>query len=491
MNRSLLTGIAVFATGGIVLGSGYFLGQAGEERAPAGVSVPAADTMLACPGPLVAAEVAEGADSEFVAPSGSEQTLGVAGVPAAGSTTVAQTLAGLMGERGPGEEILRQEDGASFLDAGLALEGPVRVEGRVVGSTPAMVAGSQLSAAGDGDLRGLAVAACTAPAQEQWLLAGGATVGESTRLVLSNPGSTAAEVTVGVFGENGEGATGGRKSVTVAPGASQSLQVEALAPDVASPAVRVSSTGGLVSAALQSSVVDGLDPAGVDISPAAAAPSAEVTVPGVPVAAQEGEPAVPQVLRIANPTDRVAEVRLAATSVGGDADWSRRSTSVPARGVRDVPITGLDPASYSFSLRSSAPVTAAARSGNGEDTDFAWTPAAPALDGAQPLVVPDGAEATLVAGSASGASSVLVTPVGEGGTLGDPQRLDLADGRVAEAALAELFGGNAPAAILLEPGDDTARIYAGVSLRRDSGVAALPIPAAPAGAGTAAVRVEG
>ncbi|MFF2269685.1 DUF5719 family protein [Cellulosimicrobium cellulans] len=223
------------------------------------------------------------------------------------------------------------------------------------------VAASVGSVTTAGDLRGLAAASCARPGISQWLVGGSTQIGSSTQLVLQNPGLTPAVVQVDVWGQGGAAVLSGGGQQLVGPGEEVVTLVEAAAPEQRRLVVHVSATGGLVSAYLQHSTLDGLVPLGVDYVVPGAAPAHDVAVAGVAsVGEAVDDPHAPQ-LRLLAPGDAAGSARV--TVYGADGP-------VPLRGVEDVALTpgvvtdvslgGLPAGSYAVAVHADVPVVAGA-----------------------------------------------------------------------------------------------------------------------------------
>jgi hypothetical protein len=223
------------------------------------------------------------------------------------------------------------------------------------------VAASVGSVTTAGDLRGLAAASCARPGISQWLVGGSTQIGSSTQLVLQNPGLTPAVVQVDVWGQGGAAVLSGGGQQLVGPGEEVVTLVEAAAPEQRRLVVHVSATGGLVSAYLQHSTLDGLVPLGVDYVVPGAAPAHDLALAGVAsVGEAVDDPHAPQ-LRLLAPGDAAGTARV--TVLGADGP-------VPLRGVEDVALTpgvvtdvslgGLPEGSYAVAVHADVPVVAGA-----------------------------------------------------------------------------------------------------------------------------------
>ncbi|ARU50500.1 hypothetical protein CBR64_02315 [Cellulosimicrobium cellulans] len=223
------------------------------------------------------------------------------------------------------------------------------------------VAASVGSVTTAGDLRGLAAASCSRPGISQWLVGGSTQIGSSTQLVLQNPGLTPAVVQVDVWGQGGAAVLSGGGQQLVGPGEEVVTLVEAAAPEQRRLVVHVSATGGLVSAYLQHSTLDGLVPLGVDYVVPGAEPAHDLALAGVAsVGEAVDDPHAPQ-LRLLAPGDQAGTAHV--TVYGADGP-------VPLRGVEDVALTpgvvtdvslgGLPAGSYAVAVHADVPVVAGA-----------------------------------------------------------------------------------------------------------------------------------
>ncbi len=383
-----------------------------------------ADLLAACPGALQRLGDDTGANA------GQASAVGVPDVVVASS--------GGAVERTP----LAGGDGAS----GSAPQAPLAL--RMPPSADAVLGGAQTqSLAGQAGLRGLAAIACAEPVSSAWLVGGTTTVGRTTLLLLANPTAVAADVTVRMWGESGAIAAPGMSGITVPPGGQRTIPLAGYAPDLASPIVHVESRGGQVVAALQTSVVRVLDPGGVDLVSAGAAPARETVVPGVRIFDAEGVASslgieghddLEAIARIGNPGDGEAHVEVSVASADGGAGTSFM-VEVPAGQVSDVALAaalelGSEPfpdGSYTVSFRSDQPIVAGVRvstipvpTEDGEGglvpgpADLAWFASAPKLRGTVAVPVVDGPEPVLVVANPDDAArTVTLTPPGGGPQL--------------------------------------------------------------------------
>ncbi len=407
------------------------------------VPVPATEVALGCPGPPSAASTSsqlEG-DSGAVAPATAvraltvlpERTAPALGLPRPPAPVEAPSVGD---PEDPSEPALRLFDpeaggepvvGSPLPEVGGAIASAAGGGPRTASASPVLgveplLAGASTASATSGDLRGLSAPPCVAVADEAWLVGGATEVGDSTRLVVLNPGDAPATVRADAVVDPGAAVDGGTlvplPQMSLAAGQQRSVLLEGVAPGAASLAVRVRSDGADVAAWLVTTSLRGLVPRGTDVVTAGAGPSREQVVPGVVAADGEGTP----VLRLATtgPSPVVARWQVVGPDGPLTTDGLRLAATVPAAGAVDVPLDGLPPGTWTVRVVADAPVVAGAqRSTAGDDgvaADLSWTGSARPLSGQVVLAVPpqpetggDGTAESGTAGGADGAARVMVT----------------------------------------------------------------------------------
>ncbi len=291
-------------------------------------------------------------------------------------------------------------------------------------TAPAGTSGAGVAAAGSAgvaadDLRGFAASGCRAPAMESWLVGGAGTTGASDLILLANPGEVPAVADLTVFGASGALRPPGGQDLVIPPGSQRVVPLAGLAVGEEAPVVLVTATGAPVTATLQAALTRTLAPGGVDqVTPVA--PATAAVIPGVTVApSAAAETEATTVVRLLSPgRDDSATV----TVVGATGDQVL-THQVPL--TADVPtqleLAGLPAGSYTVSVVSAAPIVSAVwqATGLGTGSDFAWYAAAPLLDADALVAVPAGAgSAVVIASAATAPVAVRLDPVGTGGTAG-------------------------------------------------------------------------
>ena len=220
---------------------------------------------------------------------------------------------------------------------------------------PGVVA-SQLSMVPDTGARGWALAPCSVPADVVHLVGGGEGAGRVGRVVVANPSSDPVTVDIEVFGEDGMVSTVGGSGLVVPPQGRLVERLDALAPSVRHPVVRVVAQGGPVTAHLADRHRSGTTDLGREVPAAAATPATELVVPALP-REEQGEQTL--TLRLFAP-DGPAVVELRALTGEGGHVPDPPVVRVPAGSTVEVEMDDLPDGPVALRLRSDAPVTAGA-----------------------------------------------------------------------------------------------------------------------------------
>ena len=330
--------------------------------------------------------------------------------------------------------------------------------------------------------RGYQASACQTPQSESWLVAGSTTTGRQSVLTLSNPGRVQAVVDLALFGESGPISAPAARGVLLQPGERRVFSLSGLAPDEASPVIRVQSSGTPVTATLHVSLVRGLQPDGADVASSQHGPSATRVIPGVwlepedtlgPILGVEGYSDVAPVLRLLSP-DENSNARVIVEKPVGDSVVSE--VALQAGKVLDVQLAELGQGYASIRIESNQPVVAGVRqSAVAENkTDLAWVPSARAIESVASVVVPGGIDATLqMVNLTEEPITVSYARVSEdeSSVLGQG-RIELGPGETSTRGLGDT-GGN----YLLET---DGAVALAVSLREPGAIAHLVVNAPPA-----------
>ena len=363
-----------------------------HEPAQTSVAPVPGDTLLTCTGPFRAL----GRDAQNAG------QISVAGVP---TTTV-----------GAGDGFTVDTKDLTVADVAGASTMPLYVA-PPAGRTPALAAAASSVSIAAADLAGFAAAACRPPSMQSWIIGGAGTTGSSDILLLANPGEVSATVSFTVFGQEGEKRT---SDVVVPPRTQRSLPLAASAAGETSPVVQIVSSGAPIRAALQSSLIRTLDPAGIDLQDGVARPETSSSLLGVRVVLPATGEGVTTLVRLLAPGGD-ATVRIQARNAEGGAPAGEEKTvSLKAGQPAEVDMSALRPGLYSIDVEADVPVVAGAwqTTGLGKNADFAWMTPAPILHGTTTFAVAQGPSPQLqVRNQGSADATATITPT----TGGTPQ----------------------------------------------------------------------
>ncbi|WP_250448148.1 DUF5719 family protein, partial [Actinotalea sp. C106] len=395
------TGLLVLGLAGAVTVLGTLEPPTVSSAAPlATVAVPAAGTTLVCPGTVrVPTEPEEGEDVAYdpqfdPSPGESVARLGALVVDGAGGSLAGLDGAGSSRLEGTGGVVVQQRDEA---DQGLVLRGEPAdpQEGG-----PAWDAGAVTATTIEGDLRGLAAAPCQRPATDVWLVGGSTALGSSSRLVLQNPGRTAATVQLDLWGPAGQAEVAGSPEYLVPPTSERVVLLEGVAAEQRRVVVHLTASGGLVTAYLQDSEVRGLVPAGVDHVSAGQAPALRQVVPGIAVTDSELDGTDTAQLRLLAPGETGTSARVTFLGPDGVAELpGTDQVDLDAGEVLDLPLGGLPAGRYTAVVQADEPVVTGALVTRGESAgrtavdaddplDRAWVASAAVGEPAGSLALP-------------------------------------------------------------------------------------------------------
>lgn len=240
------------------------------------------------------------------------------------------------------------------------------------------------------NVAGLAAAECLTPSRTAWLVGGSTTVGRSTWIVLSNPGTVDATVSLGITAENGPVEAPGTNGILVPAGEQRVLPLSGLAVGVESPVIEVTSTGGSVAATLQHSIVRGLDASGISIVTPIETAGTRHVIPALPViggqsvlerATAEGGADALTALRMLAPGDTAALVTIRLIPEG-DGTGVALTTTLEPQTVFDLPFTDLLDGEYAVVVDATEPIVVAARTSTAGTSalDLEWFTPAPVIE---------------------------------------------------------------------------------------------------------------
>jgi hypothetical protein len=428
-----LVGLRVVAGTVGIVASGAIIGAVGLLPLPSHrIAVPTvtvtpdpADQVRVCPGALLRLGDESGQNANTASSLGAPSVTGA----------------------GIGARLTRQPIALSDADTGGGSSAPDQLS--IPAEAGSTLAGAQSQAADAPDYTGFAAASCTEPSGSIWLVGGSTAVGRSTLLSMTNPSPVDATVALSILSSNGAVTAPGMSGIVVKAGAQRVIPLAGFAPDVETPVVHVVSRGGQVVAALQQSIVRGLDAGGVDVIGPAGDPARHLVIPGVRVVNALGVSkalALPDwddvvaAVRVAVPGTRTAKVQVSlvpqdATSDGQSFEMDVSSGQVSELGLdsaagTDSGAVSIPDGMYSVVIDADQPVIAAVRASTAEDpskgaastasdtaappSDFAWFGPSPVLSGDTPVAIADG-PAPLVSVMNPSTASATVTLEAQGG----------------------------------------------------------------------------
>ncbi|MCM3779296.1 DUF5719 family protein [Microbacterium hydrocarbonoxydans] len=267
-----------------------------------------------------------------------------------------------------------------------------RLVGEVRDRTAPLIAGTESFSLAEDDLFGLAAVPCRPASSESWLIGGTVETGAKDIVVLTNPGAVPSTVSLSVFGT-----VRASTSVIVPPATQVSLPLSSIASGSEIPIVKVTATGSPVRAVLQSSLTRTLDPAGVDLQDAVAAPQRHAVIPGVQVLQAPADGSEMAVLRLMSP-DANTEAVVTMRKVGDSTSATEVPVTLAADQPTEISLASVPVGEYVVDIEAEAPVLTGIREqdGSGPQTDFAWLLPAPEFDDDVVVAVPDGPSPRLV-----------------------------------------------------------------------------------------------
>lgn len=273
--------------------------------------------------------------------------------------------------------------------------------------------------------RGMALLGCAEPRAESWIVAGSLAVGNQGSLRLANPGEVDATVDLAIFGEAGALTVPGGNGIIVPARQQIALPLAALAQGTVLPVIHVTARGTGVVASLQTDIMRGLEPGGLENSSAVAEPSTSLTIPGLLIPEDRAQGDSDEyddrfaAIRIVAPGGEESEVTVEIRRTGESEPVEVLEHTLPAGATTEFGIAQLPPGNYVASIRSSAAVVAGARVVTGTDPqyDHAWFGAATPLGSGQGVAVPEGIGAAVLSLANPGTDSLDVRLRAESGAV--------------------------------------------------------------------------
>ncbi|WP_058233775.1 DUF5719 family protein [Devriesea agamarum] len=440
-------------------------------------SIAAGPTTLSCPGPLVMPDpgaAGNNTDDQFaLTPPSNSSTVRAVAIDGQSPLLFGQTLgATTTGDIAPKPPQLRLTGDAAAPKDAVKSAAPLAIALGTL-ATSAAQPGAELRAGGTtgmvadtvqstitptGDFRSATLARC-APARTDATFAGLSTAnGKASLLVLTNPSSRPATVTMTAWGERGPVVLPQSSHVVVPARSTQNVLLDALVPNAQSLTVRMSTNGIPVNAHVQITGRNGLTPQGAVHMTADAVAASDSVLAGIQVTA--GAPA-PR-LSVTNSSASPAHVTWQVQGSSGDVPAGAGRIDVPAGTVSNVELRGLTPGSYALALSSETPVagvvtvdevgTSPDGPGQQAPQDFAVVTPAAGITDAAALAVPVDASGDSIVLTSDQAGGVSLIPVAADGTAGTPSTVEVGRNTALAVPLSQLsVKGSGPAAVILRP----------------------------------------
>ena len=282
------------------------------------------------------------------------------------------------------------------------------------------VAATEYGSVSTASVAGFLATECGDAMNDQWLIGGSTTTGRDTIVTISNGSDVEARIDIEIWGSTGKVDAPGSQGIVIPAKSQRSYSVAGFAPDEASPAIHLVSKGAAVWATLQTTVVRGLVPGGLDRIGPVTAPTTALSFPVLHVPSEESigallvDPSYSDVvaaLRFLAPGDTDATITITLDPYA-EGDSQVVTASLPAGSTLDIPISELSEGYWAVSIESDQPIVAAARVGFHDAvsgiTDLAWASAAPGQTGSASVVVPGGASLGLTNFGAADATVTIV-----------------------------------------------------------------------------------
>ena len=306
----------------------------------------------------------------------------------------------------------------------------------------------------DDDLKGLAAAPCREPRLHSWLVGGSARTGASDVILLTNGADVPATVTLSVYGAAEKEDSG----VVVPPKTQVAVPLASVAPSEEMPVVEVTAEGAPVRAVMQSSLMNVLEPVGIDIQDSVTELDQRQFFTGVQV--MQGAKAV---VRVLSPEGGTAKVTVREE---GEAEPEGEYEVEVEAGLPTELALAPDSGVYDIDVSSEQPLVAAVQQERttADGSDFAWMTPAPVLEDDVAFAVPGESGARLRLHNDADEATAVTLRTGE-----NEKRVEVpADGTVS----VPVAGGSTP---ILSP---EAPVRAALTLTgggRSPGIAGWPI----------------
>jgi hypothetical protein len=317
---------------------------------------------------------------------------------------------------------------------------------------PPAAAGATYQNLADGDLRGVAAAACIPEGSGAWIVAGSTETGSSSRLLLTNAGLTSVRADLKLWDGSGPVDAVGLAGLTVPPESQRAVLLEGFIGGASRLAVQVTASGGDLAVFLQHSRLEGLIQGGVELAVPGLAPAKELIVPGLNVTASSFDDARTSALRVLAPGKAAANLNVELWGPLGPVILPGLEDAVIKPGVvTDLSLGGLEAGIYFAVIKSDQPVVAAGLSlrvsGENQPEEFAWTPSTAAAAAQGYVALPEADLTVLLGAGAAKATALELTVIDGRGRAGQSVTVEIAAETTRELSLEDMGGDQNTAAI--------------------------------------------
>jgi len=391
--------------------SGFNL-DIGSQPIAADLSVRASDLSLSCPGSYIRI--------------GGSSGIKVGNLDRVSSATVSvlqqlQSPQRLVAKRNGNSEALPLElPKVSRLAASNALTLTVQDENGTAEQSSNLLSVSQTQSIRVESASGLMGATCQPAGNEQWLVGAETLVGRESILILQNSTNLEAMADLEVFTDSGKLTGSGLAGLVVAANDFTVVPLASLAPKAKTLAIKVTSSGGAITAWVQQKTTRGLSNGGIDLISAQPTAATQLAIPGLFIRGSK----VAENLIAANPdyTDLIASLHI---FVPGDVEANITAQvisstpgafgtvikqTVAAQHSNRFALEGLTDGDYSVVVDSDQPIQAEvvfSRVAKSKTPDFAYLSPSPAISTRRSIVAPANALTRLS----------ILNPTGEAATV--------------------------------------------------------------------------
>ena len=300
-----------------------------------------------------------------------------------------------------------------------------------VKQSAALLAASQSQVLDSTSANGLLATACAVPKSQQWIIGAEAITGRDGVLLLVNNTSIDSTISLEVYTDAGLITEGGLNGISVPKQSSVGIPIATIAPKAPTSAIKITASGGAVSAWVQQKTARGTQVAGADLIPAAIDPSKKLVIPGLLLRGMKDAANLASDTDYSDllpsidffvPGDKPATITAQILGSDNQGFGTVINQTLAAGRATRVDITDLADGNYTIFVDSDQPIQAVARFSHVNrkvtpNSDFAYLPAVTQTKAVREVVVPRVQSAALVlANGAKSTATVEITDLESGKT---------------------------------------------------------------------------